>query len=105
MYPTLSQHCKEGLTFSSWLVGQLEFKNLWLLFCCFKESSPVPKIQQIIITVCIFNYNNSRQHLAKWQVLSSPSRGAANFKNKFCTSRDAKIDISVKTTIVPLVSW
>jgi len=31
--------------------------------------------------------------------------GAANFKNKFCVSKDTKIDISVKATIVPPVSW
>ena len=48
--------------FLSWLVRQHEFKNSCLFFCCLKESSPEPKIQQIIcLLLCVlFNYSNSR---------------------------------------------
>ena len=45
---------KKNWLFLSWLVGQLEFENLCLFFCYFKESSPVPKIQQIIcLLLCV----------------------------------------------------
>ena len=45
---------RKSWLFLSWLVGQLEFQKLCLFFCCFTESSPVPKIQQIIcLLLCV----------------------------------------------------
>jgi len=53
MHPTLP--VKKDQLFLSYLVGQLEFENVCLFFCCFKESSLVPKIQQIsCLVLCVF---------------------------------------------------
>ena len=105
MHPTLSQHCKEGLTFLV-LAGRATWIQKFVVtFLLFQRKQPCTKnaANHLLITVCTFNHNNSRQHLAKWQVSSSPLRGVANFKNKFRTLRDAKIDVSVKIMIV--VDW
>ena len=51
------------------------------VFLLFQRRQPCTEnpADYLLITVCIFNYNNSTYDLAKWQVSSSPLHGAGNF--------------------------
>ena len=100
MYPTISQLCEEELV--SWPVGKPEFESLILLLSQRKQPYTENSANHLLITVCTFYYGSTT--LDKCQVSFSPLRGAANFKNKFCISWHAKINISVKNQHFPIDS-
>jgi len=58
------------------------------IFLLFERKQPCTEnpANLLLITVCTFKLQQLYKDLAKWQVPSSPLRGAGNFKNKFYVS-------------------
>jgi len=54
---------RKSWLFLSWQVEQLEFKNLNLFFCYFKERSLVPKTLQLFAYYCVYFLTTTTPHI------------------------------------------